>query len=221
MQRRVLQRRRALSRAVERQHETHRAMTIGRFALAALPPKLHRPTELTSLFGLISQAFHRARPAARKVGPHGIDPVLQLAGAVEVDAIEEGAGIKCDGSRIVATRQCMGEAGDVGGDVCGVELEGGRPLYDVKHLEGLAELVQCLRQGTARVLRIAVGPEERHDAIPLHPLLRRQHDQDGDTLPVHIEAGNRSAVLFQRQAAEGFQRIHAQSGWNKGNITPE
>jgi hypothetical protein len=147
----------------------------------------------------------RRHPRALALGPP-----LELRRITQKEAIEEWPRVDRDGAGGIAPPQRGLEGGDVAGQHGRVEPQRIRAREGRRVLELVAKRVKHLPQGAPRPLGVALGPENRQQAIAADPLIAGRGDdrEQRQRLALGARAGARPLRAVQREAAEGPQPVH-------------
>ena len=166
--------------------------------------------------GSSGERLQRHAAAPCEVSTFLLDPAPESGGIAEEEAVQERPCVARDGGFGISALERVLELRDVGGNQFRIGAQVVCAAQQRVVAEFLTNAVDQLRQRVARVIRVAVGPEESQQLVAAdRPMAMRCKDREQREAALLCSAPRRSrragGSLLERQSAERPQPQHVDS----------
>src|SRR5262249_26089431 len=166
------------------------------------------------------QALDRTGPEERQAAPLFGRPSVEFNGILEMNAVEERAGVQRGCGARVASGQGALEISNVAADDAGIQAERGGSQDQLRVIDLSPKRVDRLLEGVARALLVAFRPEVEEELVPADSGRARDGKQGEQGQPAALGgwSGERNSVDGKCEAAERGEAKHGcyENGAGKG-----
>jgi hypothetical protein len=207
---RVANRARTIAAARQRVHQRDRVRGAEWIDGGYPTAMLHGERKLTARFALRGQRFERSQVAPGETNALLLDPPLKLGGIGDEKSVEERAGVESYGAIERVSLERLLELADVARELAGSHGEiVSRPDGDFAS-QVASQLVQQLRERVPNARFVAIGPEQRQNAVASNGRVARQREnrQQREAAALGVASRERSSVTLEHDRTEGPKPYH-------------
>ena len=198
---RVLQRRGAVSRRHERAHQSDRHPRAQRIEPREPPPPRGSTRMIAPAGRVVGERLERRGDALRELCPLHLHEPLELERTAEMEPVEQGAAVRGHGALELMPRQCRLDVVQIDRDHVTIEAQLARAHGRVRLAQVSPQRIQQLGERMVGALRVALGPEIRHDLVAAHPFVasQGQEREEGEAAPLGRARWQRPVLAAERQ----------------------
>ena len=150
---------------------------------------------------VVGERLERRGDALRELCPLHLHEPLELERTAEMEPVEQGAAVRGHGALELMPRQCRLDVVQIDRDHVTIEAQLARAHGRVRLAQVSPQRIQQLGERMVGALRVALGPEIRHDLVAAHPFVasQGQEREEGEAAPLGRARWQRPVLAGERQ----------------------